>query len=477
MIYMIDIFNKKKIYNLQNELTTVKNSINVKNNLASYQDMLSGYFSSFDGYGESYKYHINNNTIKSLFTLQRILIAQLIKSSGFVRRIIDLPIDNSFMDGYKIITKEGNTEDLKKIEKAIFGQDANGYSCYNTILSALKKSRAFGGAFIIIQNDKDLIEPIEYNESLYNTNVKFMCCDCWSSMSQTIKSNTQQNGEYIADWVDLHKQEMIDIQYLGTQYKVHTSRVIRVKELNDLDFYVPQLRGWGFSALESLLLPILGYMQLCKIIVEIAEENTKPILNIDFDATSSDEELKKWIEKLKQECNNSNYKNPLILMKGITFEQKQISTDNLHNLFEITLKRIAMETGLTTQELQGEGASGFSSGQDNMEIISQNKEKLRNERKGLFEIITQIKYYDVFGYIPSDLEIEFNFDRKPSAKEKQEQDNQFIQMLTNLKSNGIMTAEEIRNILIEKNIISADLLSSNFMELDINDEQEGFTTE
>ena len=137
------------------------------------------------------------------------------------------------------------------------------------------------------------------------------------------------------------------------------------------------------------------------------------------------------------------------------YVQKTMSFSGLNEILEKIFLLICSCLRIPYSKVFGRGASGFSSGEDDLEnynamIMSE----LRVPAQPLIKWIANIRCCQLFGRVIDDLTITWKPLRVLSEKEQQELNTSKINALNTLLMSGVLTRSQVAKKLVQDEIIS-----------------------
>ena len=115
------------------------------------------------------------NSRMSFITLQRPLLADMYLENGLLQVLVDLPVEEAFRGEFKIISDdELDHKDIAKLLSWFYSDEVLG-----RFKSALKWSRLFGGAGLIINTPQSKTEQFDLSKVKQGGFLEFYDCDRW----------------------------------------------------------------------------------------------------------------------------------------------------------------------------------------------------------------------------------------------------------------------------------------------------------
>lgn len=213
-------------------------------------------------------------------------------------------------------------------------------------------------------------------------------------------------------------------------------------------FIRPRLRGWGFSVVEHLVRSINQYLKSNNLAFEVMDEFKVDVYKIKnlTDALLSDEASQKVRKRIQMANWQKNYQHALVMDGEDDYIQKQPSFAGLADVMKEIRMQIASDMRIPLTKLFGISAAGFSSGEDDIENYNAMIEsEVRNKSKYDILRIIEIKCQKLFGYIPTDLSIEFKSLRILSSVEEEQVKTSKFTRIMQARQAGEITTYEFRD--------------------------------
>lgn len=349
-----------------------------------------------------------NNNRWYLVSNMRQLLSELYVEHGLIQTIVNLPVDDGFRGGVEISSKQLDETELQKLQISL-DRDND----LDSVAQALKWNRLFGGAGVLIMTDQDPTDPLNLNEITKDSPLEFRSCDMWELFWD--KQNTEgydpaiqsQNFEYYNYYASV----------------LHKSRVMRMVGLKAPSFIRPRLRGWGFSIVEHLVRSINQYLKANNLTFEVLDEFKVDMYKIDgLTGSLMSQQGQAAVKKRVQDMNwQKNYQNAVTMDSKDDFVQKQLSFAGLADTMKEIRMQIASDMRMPLTKLFGISSTGFNSGEDDIENYNAMVEsEVRNKAKYDILRVLEIKCQKLFGFIPTDLSIQFKPLRMLSSVEEEQ---------------------------------------------------------
>lgn len=377
-----------------------------------------------------------------LISNMRQVLSEIYVEHGIVQTLVDLPVDDGFRGGVKIKSEQLSEDELADLEKYVVRSGA-----LKGLIQAIKYTRLFGGGGLIIMTKGDPSKPLKVEDLEQDSEVAFKPVDLWELYYGMFANNDQLDPGYIAKEPEY---------YNYYQYRIHKSRVIRLEGKQAPSLIRPKLRGWGASVLETVVRSYNQYLKSVNLAFEVLDEYKVDVYGIEnFNNTlavagGSD----KVVKRVQLSNMLKNYQHALIMDNKDKFDTKTLSFSGIGDIMREIRMQIAADLRMPLTKLFGISASGFNSGEDDIEnynamIESEIRSKVVFDVLRLVEICSQIK----FGTIPDDFEIEFKPLRILSAEQEEQVKNNKLQRITSCLSAGLISPKEAKQSINKENLL------------------------
>ena len=375
----------------------------------------------------------------------RQMLAQAYVEISLVQIIVDVPVDDGLRGGVIIKSQQLDEEQIEDLKNSIDRDDD-----LTTVGQACKWNRLFGGAGILILTDQDPEEPLDIDAIGPDTPLEFRSADMWELFWD------QQNVEGYDPTIQSEDFEFYS--YYGE--RVHKSRVMRLKGLVAPAFLRPRLRGWGFSVVEMLIRSINQYLKATDLAFEVLDEFKIDVFKIknlvnDLMSPQGEEAVKRRIQMANWQ---KNYQNALTMDSEDDWDHKQLSFAGLGDAMKEIRMQVAADMRFPITKLFGISATGFNSGEDDIEVYNSMVEsQVRNKLKYDILRLIEIKCQKLFGFIPDDLSIAFEPLRVLSSVEEENVKNSKFNRILQAKQAGELDSKEFREACNKSEVFDISL--------------------
>jgi len=362
----------------------------------------------------------------------RQLLSEMYIEHGIVQTLVDQPVDDAFSRGYTIKSGELGADDIEKLE--VYLERSR---FIETLKTALKWSRLYGGGAILIVDEDKPDTPFDITKLNEKSNIELKAVDLWELY--------QLDAGVV---LDVYSEDKLPdggdfFHYYGK--RVHKSRVYRIEGKEAPSFIRPRLRGWGLSVMEKVVRSLNQYLKNQDVIFELLDEAKVDVYKItDFNsALMTADGTAKVSNRIQAGNMIKNFNNAVTMDIDDDYEQKQISFSGLAEILVQIRQGIAADLRMPVTKLFGISSAGFNSGEDDIENYNAMIEsEIRSKVKYITVDLIGLACQKLFGFIPEDLQIEFKSLRILSAKEEEDvKDRKFNRVQSALQIGGISTDE------------------------------------
>ena len=370
-------------------------------------------------------------------TLNRILLSYCYMTFGVIQTVVDQPVEDGFRGGIqKLICDELDDDDkkalLRWIDKAMVIQ---------RVKAAMKWAKLFGGAGLIINNYQDPAKELDKDMIRPGTDLSFLDADRW---------------ELVLTYVP---QEEIETPYNYYSKPIHKSRVIKILGKEAPSFIRPRLQGWGMSEVDRLIRDANMYSKEQDVIYELIDEAKIDIWKIDGFNTNilSGIAQGKTSNRLQIATNLKNYHNAIVMDKEDEYEQKQISFSGLAEVLNQIRIGMSAAARMPMTKLFGLSASGFNSGEDDIENYNSLIEsEVRAKAREVLGVVLPLGCRYLFGFEPEHIDFEFKPLRVLSAEQEESVKTSKQNRIFQVYDKRLFNAFECDEALRQENLITID---------------------
>lgn len=371
-------------------------------------------------------------------TLNRILLSYCYMTFGVVQTVIDQPCEDGLRGGIqKIICDELDDDDKKKLLRYL---DAMGI--YQRVKSVMKWAKLFGGAGLIINTAQDPTTPLDEEAIGPDTPLSFIDADRWELLM--IYSSGEVNENPYSYY---------------TQSRIHKSRVVRVLGKEAPSFIRPRLQGWGMSEIDRLIRDVQMFTKEQDVIYELIDEAKIDIWKVDGFNTNILSGVSKGLvsNRLQTATQLKNYHHAIIMDKEDEYQQKQITFSGLAEMLKQIMVMMSAAARMPMTKLFGLSASGFNSGEDDIENYNSLIEsEVRAKAREIFAVILPLCCRQLFGFAPEFIDFEFKPLRVLSGEQEENIKRSKQQRIIDLYDRRLYTGYEADQALRQEGLITID---------------------
>lgn len=406
----------------------------VNNGLANVVSEASN--SQMVNYGE-----IISEATYSLLSLKPQVLTNTYKNNSFAQLAVDLPVQDAFRDGgFTIDSQTLSADELLELNDFIEDKGDR-----NTLKDVVRWGRLFGGGALIASIGSDKIQKTPLNiNGLYEKDVEFLASDRWQC-TPTGASIFKAENFLLQDLTSNRESLIID----KSRLKLFIPKIE--------PYYIRnQLNGWGASIFECIIPALSQYIKANNVILELLDEAKIDILKIfglsDLLSTADGEAQVK--KRLRIFAEQKNFQSLGAMDTQDDYVQKQLSFGSLDQMIEKIMLLICSALRIPYSKVFGKGASGFSSGEDDLENYNgMVMSTIREPLMPLIKWMLDIRCVQLFGRKVDDLVIDWKPLRVLPETEEQTIKTQKITSLIQLCQLGVMTKKQVAEQLTTDKII------------------------
>lgn len=383
-------------------------------------------------------------TKHSLITLNWQELTYAYVNFGLVQRFIDQPILDALRGGIVVKSKELGDK-VKDID--IYMKDKG---IYDAFINANKWKRLYGGGGLIINTSGKPDQPLNIDDIPQGAELELYDADLW-------ELNYAFNVESVNEFENDEGTGTVKYNYYGV--RLNDQRVIRLSGKRAPSLVRRQLRGWGMSELERLMMSINQYMKNQQCIFEGLDEFKLDVYKFtgfnEALATANEEQIAK---KVREVNDNKNFQNAVVLDKEDDYVTKQITFSGLAEMVKEIRIGVACDLNMPITKLFGISSAGFNSGDDDIEnynamIESEIRQPLRTPLLKVLKIVCRI----LFGFIPEDLDFEYKPLRILSGEQEEKVKSRKLERILNSLQLGIIDAKTACKVINNSNVLDIQI--------------------
>lgn len=394
---------------------------------------------------------IIQNNIYSPITLNWALLTYFYKTHGIIQTAMEIPVLDALRGGIDITSKEVSPDEIKDLQDYI-----EEIGLLDTMAETMVWVRLYGGGAIIINSNQNPEQPLT-KKDLYK--MEFYAANRWELQSPGTNPKIP--------WDMLGFGVPIDQEYF-TFYgqKIHRSRVLVIPGKSAPYIIRWQLQGWGMSEVERMVEVFNKYIKTDNVIYDLLEEAKIDVIGIKGfrDQLLSAAGTRAMISRMEQMNSLKSTNRAILKDVDDTYDQKQLSFSGLAELTKENRIGIASALRIPMTKLFGISASGFNSGEDDIEnynamVESEVRQKLRRPLRKLLRLLFIAKFGDEF---------DFNFEFKPlrvlGGKEEEEIKTSKQNRIHQNLDKGMYTPQEAAQAMEKEKLIEGGTAVASGME-------------
>ncbi len=399
--------SKKKVAHALAELQVLKNTLADLVPTQAYNTKQIGNLESL---------YLNNRYAP--LTINRNLLSFMYSEHGIIQTAVEQPIQDALRGGIDIESQELDADDIKELQ-----DDIENTGSLERLREGETWKRLFGGGGLIINMDVDPTQPFRHETT---KNLEFYAVDRW-------ELTNPRGSDYYT--------------FYGS--KIHHTRVIELVGKYAPSFIRPQLQGWGQSVVERMVRDVNAYFKNKNVIYDLLDEAKIDVFRIqNFNTSLATAKGTSNIQRRFQLANQiKNYQNALVMDVKDEYDQKTQTFTGLAEMLKETRIGIAAALKMPMTKLFGISASGFNSGEDDIENYNAMIEsEIRAPLKQSVKFIVGLHMMKVFGYLPQ-FECSFKPLRIMSEKDEEDINDKRQNRILSLYDRGLLDSEETGNAL------------------------------
>lgn len=383
-----------------------------------------------------------------LVSNMRQVLSEIYVEHGLIQTVVDVPVDDGLRGGVDIKTKQLSENQIEQIRTIMEKENDIG-----VVGQGLKWNRLFGGAGVMIWTNQDPMKPLNVQAIDKSTPLEFKAVDMWELFWD------QQNTEGYDAGLE---SELFEF-YSYYSKKIHKSRVMKMKGLIAPSFIRPRLRGWGFSIIESFIRSINQYLKANDLVFEVLDEFKIDVYKMKNLASTlllsgGTELVRRRIQTMNA---NKNYQNAVTMDAEDDYVQKELTFAGLAETMHGIRLQIASDLRMPLTKIFGISATGFNSGEDDIENYNSMVES-QIRQKCKFDIlkIIELRCQKEFGFIPDDLSITFKSLRILGAEQEENVKTQQFNRLIMARERGEISSLDFKEACNKQNLLGIQLDTS-----------------
>ena len=369
------------------------------------------------------------NNIYAPLTLNWTLLMYFYKTHGPIQTAIDEPVLDAFRGGLELHSKQLGVDELKDLE-----DDLERTGVFTTLVDTFIWTRLFGGGALVINTESDPGEPLRPKD--FKGRVEFYDACRW----------------------ELGAPKRIWSKYLFYNQTLDASRVLTVTGKRAPFVIRWQLAGWGMSEVERMVEAFNLYIRTNNVLYEILDEAKLDVyklegLNANLISSQGTGNVQRRINLMNQ---LKNFQNALVIDMKDDYLQKQLTFSGLAEIMKETRIGLAAALRMPMTKLFGLSASGFNSGEDDIENYNAMVEsEVREPARPIIRKLLEFKMLQMFGKV-YDLKFKFKPLRVLGANEEEDVKSKKHQRIIDLYDRQVIDSQELAEAEEKDGLISIE---------------------
>lgn len=389
------------------------------------------------------------SSIGGLITMHWVALTNAYNKNSFLQTAVNQKVEDAFKnDGLIIDSKTLETDELELLRNTMEEEGD-----IEAIIDCIRWGRLYGGGCIIANTTQDPDTPLN-KEALKGQPLKFLASNRWQCYAQSRSPQTAEKFIFTDAFIEDEEQFKKEAQANNVQ--IDKSRVGIFTGCNAPYLTRCILQGWSASIFEGILEPIENLLGGFNVTLELLSEAKIDIFKISNLATvlmSADGE-RQIQRRLQVATANKNYKSSIAMDMEDDYQQKQISFGGIPQLLEQLMYIFCGYLRYPVAKLFGKGASGFSSGDDDLENYNSTVEsEVRIPARRLIHWVVNLRCLQLFGRELPDFKPKWKPLREMTEKDLSEVNSRKLADYITLLEHQVMTARQVAQKLTEDNYV------------------------
>lgn len=389
-----------------------------------------------------------NSAIGGLITMHWVALTNAYNKNAFLQTAVNQKVEDAFKnDGLIIDSKTLSTDELEKL-RTIMEEEGD----IEAIIDCIRWGRLYGGGCIIANTHQDPSKPLN-KAALKGSPLKFLATNRWQCYAQDVSPQVAEKFIFTDAFVEDRSDKTLS-NY--NNIEIHKSKVGIFSGINAPYLTRQILQGWNASIFEGILEPIENLLGGFNVTLELLSEAKIDVFKIaDLATVLMSPDGERQIQKrLSIATANKNYKSSLAMDTNDDYQQKQINFGGIPQLLEQLMYIFCGYLRYPVAKLFGKGASGFSSGDDDLENYNATVEsEVRIPARRLIHWVVNLRCLQLFGRELPDFKPKWKRLREMSEKEVAEVNSRKLADYITLLEHQVITARQVAQKLTEDTYI------------------------
>ena len=335
-----------------------------------------------------------NSNIYAPITLNWMLLQYAWKTHGLIQNLIEVPVLDAYRGGLEFDTGEIEPEEIEELKEAV-----NERSYMRDFVRARSWARLFGGAALVVITEQDPKTPLDLRR-LKGKKLALYAANRWELMAPYRIPNKFEGPIYGPQDIVPANRDPENQSYVFYGEEFHPSRVLTMVGKEAPWTIRWQLNGWGLSEIERIIEPLNAFIRAVNVIYELLEVAKLDVYQIEglkatLATTIGTQQMRDRLTLMNM---LKSYQNAVVLDKNDEYSQHQVTFSGLAEMLREVRINFAAAARMPLNKLFGIGATGFASGEDDIEnynamVESEIREPGKPELKRMLDIVS----WNLFG--------------------------------------------------------------------------------
>jgi len=392
------------------------------------------------------------NTRNYLVSNLPYLLSEMYAEFGVVETVIDIPVEDALRGGFEVSSSQLDEEDVGQLIQVVEENDIE------EVKYSEKWARLYGGGGLLTLTKADKDTRFTIKEIKQGDPLKFKAADLWELNTHCIKPDSDfQLGEDLTD-----EQRVTDDALRFTYYSktIHASRVLKVLGKRAPSNIRVRLRGWGLSEVEAIVRSINQYLKTTDLSFEVLDEFKIDVYKFKGLATllQSPKGQEVATKRVSMANMSKDFNTGIALDAEDDYQQKQVSFVGIADVMKEIKMQLAADLRIPMTKLFGQSASGFNSGEDDIENYNAMVEsRIRPNIKKTLMHVLRCRCMQLFGFVPTDLKLTLKPLRIMSAEQEETVKTSKFNRVIQARTAGEIDSKEFRECMNKDNLLSIPL--------------------
>lgn len=370
------------------------------------------------------------NNVYYPVTLNYMALMYMYKTHGILQTAIDMPVLDAFRGGLDFTSRELDLTDLED-----FSDWLQEKGVIQVFADTVIWKRLFGGSALIVNSASDPSRVLNLS-TVKADQLEFYDACRWELMAPSMNS-----PRYNFYGKDLDRSRVFVMSGKRAPYIIRN-----------------QLSGWGMSEIERMVADFNLYLETKNVLYEILDEAKLDIYKLDGYANSLATADGTTLVNQRIQATNmlKNFHNALILDKEDDYEQKQLSFSGLAEIMKENRIGLASALRMPITKIFGLSATGFNSGEDDIENYNAMVES--EVREPALPDLRRVLKICIRAFFGDDYDFDFKFKplRMMSSEEEERIKSSKTTRTLTLYDHMLLSSREVGEICHKENLVALD---------------------